>query len=156
MRACQTGPAGVQGTNPPAFPVNSSRQSRVRQIWAYVLIACLAFGAGFGVAHIHFGNSGIAEMRDAVEECGPATGISFDEEGGSISFDVKGEDEASGASIGDVACLLKQFEVPDRIVSHMDQTTSLDGRQTETWGQYEVQWSYHPSRGMDGVIVLQK
>ncbi|MGO1592143.1 MAG: hypothetical protein ACTHW1_09730 [Ancrocorticia sp.] len=107
------------------------------------------------MAQIEFGTSSVSKLADAMELCDPpSVGITFDDDDGSISFDSKGEEDASGADVVDVACLLAVLETPDRIVSHIDQTTSLDGRQTETWDSFEIQWSYHPNRGMDGVISV--
>ena len=34
-------------------------------------------------------------------------------------------------------------------------TTSIDGRQTESWDGITIEWSYHPDRGSDMVITLE-
>jgi hypothetical protein len=36
----------------------------------------------------------------------------------------------------------------------MNQTTSLDGRQTETWDDITVSFSYHTDRGMGSVLTI--
>lgn len=32
----------------------------------------------------------------------------------------------------------------------------MDGRQTETWNNLELSWSYHPDRGADFVVTLEE
>jgi len=48
-------------------------------------------------------------------------------------------------------CVIDALGAPSSATSHMEQTTSMDGRQTESWDDIEVSWSYHPDRGMDSV-----
>lgn len=68
------------------------------------------------------------------------------------------EGEAAGSgdlSIEDTVCVLSQLDVPDRVVSLMDSTTSLDGRQTETWDEVDASWRYHPDDGLDVLLALK-
>lgn len=39
--------------------------------------------------------------------------------------------------------------LPDSIAMKMSQTRALDGRQTETYGDITVSWTYHPDHGLD-------
>lgn len=98
----------------------------------------------------------LAILGDAVATCGVTETTSFllGDGGTSLTFDMKGEEQLSGARITDIYCVLAELDVPTSVVSHMDQTTSMDGRQSESWENLEVSWSYHPDRGMDGVITV--
>ncbi|MDO5494559.1 MAG: hypothetical protein Q4G64_02460 [bacterium] len=95
-----------------------------------------------------------AILPDALDSCGltDAVGFTLGDSGRSLTFDMRGEDDRTGADIVEIACVLGALGTPQGTISHMDQTTSLDGRQTAEWDSLEVSWSYHPGRGMDGVI----
>ncbi|WP_098469605.1 hypothetical protein [Serinibacter salmoneus] len=97
-----------------------------------------------------------AVLTDAVAACGSASapGITLGDDGQSLTFDMQGEDELTGANVIDVYCLFSALEMPASVDSHIGQTTSMDGRQSATWGNLEIQWSYHPDRGLDGVITV--
>lgn len=98
----------------------------------------------------------LAILGDAVDTCkvANATGFLLGDGGMTLTFDMKGKDQSTGAAMTDIACVLAELDVPTSVVSHMDQTTSMDGRQSESWENLEVSWSYHPDRGMDGVITV--
>ena len=93
-------------------------------------------------------------LETAYDTCAVnTTGLQLTDGGSTLVFDHKGEKDTSGASIEEIGCVLMMLDVPHSILSHMDQTTSLDGRQDEQWGDFRIQWSYHPDRGLDGVIT---
>lgn len=83
-----------------------------------------------------------------------AVGIELRDGGKTITFDSKGEEDLTGASIVEIACILSELDMPSSISSHIDQTTSMDGRQSESWEGKTISWSYHPDRGLDGVLTL--
>ena len=43
---------------------------------------------------------------------------------------------------------------PDAVVSQMDSTTSLQGRQTASWDGTDASWTYHPDNGLDLILTL--
>lgn len=53
------------------------------------------------------------------------------------------------------ACILGTLETPTSTITVMDATTSLQGRQSDTWGDFEASWTYHPDNGFDVVITEQ-
>jgi hypothetical protein len=76
--------------------------------------------------------------------------------GSSLELDMEGEDLGSGVlSYTDVACVLQELDVPDSVVSKMDSTRSIDGRQTEDWDGIEANWTYHPDDGLDVILELR-
>lgn len=97
-----------------------------------------------------------AVLTGAVESCGleGADGITLGDEGTTLTFDMQGEDDFSGADYFDIACVFAGLDMPSSILSHIDQTTSLDGRQSETWNGMTISWSYHPGRGLDGIVSV--
>lgn len=90
----------------------------------------------------------------AAEACGSPDGVSLEDNGTTLAFDHRGEDEFTGGAIADIRCVFTELGMPSRVATHMGQTTSMDGRQSATWDGLEVQWSYHPDRGMDGLVTV--
>lgn len=92
-------------------------------------------------------------FQKAYDTCGAPEGITVSDEGKTITINGIGEDEYYGANITDIACVLYNIEIPDYIISNMDTTNSLMGRQTATFGdKIDVSWSYHPDNGLDVVV----
>ena len=73
------------------------------------------------------------------------------DEGQSISMQSKGA-ESSGADYADVLCVLDALDVPDSVLSRIDATRALDGRQEGAWNDLTASWGYHPDNGLDIVI----
>ncbi|SDC39294.1 hypothetical protein SAMN05216410_1786 [Sanguibacter gelidistatuariae] len=97
-----------------------------------------------------------AVLLDAVTACDltDTSGITLADKNLTLTFDHKGDEDSSGVEFSAIACLLDELDTPSAVTSHMDQTTSQDGRQTETWDNITVSWSYHPDRGMDGLFTV--
>ena len=77
------------------------------------------------------------------------------DDGASLSFDTQGNDDASGDSIEDVACVLFALDMPDSIVTKVDSTRALDGTMTDEWDGITVTWNYHPDSGMNMVLEIE-
>lgn len=92
-------------------------------------------------------------ITNAVETCDVADNpwIVVGDDGDSVSLQTEG-DEASGAELTDVVCVLVELDVPDSVITRMDSTRALDGRQTAEWDDLSASWGYHPSNGLDVVI----
>lgn len=102
------------------------------------------------------GCAGSSRFVDAAESCSAekGSGITVTDNDQTLVFDMKGDEDTSGGDMLELACVLIALEAPDRVTTHMSQTTSMDGRQSADWDDIEVQWSYHPNRGLDAVFVL--
>lgn len=61
-------------------------------------------------------------------------------------------DGAQPEDMADLACLLLGLDTPQYIVSEMDSTTSMMGRQKEEDGGISYDWSYHPDNGIDMIL----
>jgi hypothetical protein len=66
----------------------------------------------------------------------------------------KGAKDATGVPVATEACLLRELGASSAVTAHMESTRALDGRQTDTWGDYKAAWTYHPDSGLDIVIQL--
>lgn len=97
-------------------------------------------------------------LRSAVRRCISSGNESFAvlaDHRTTLTLEQKGNDDyLGGISATELWCVIDRLDTPAAVVSHMEQTTSLDGRQTEYWDGFEASWSYHPDRGMDTVITI--
>jgi hypothetical protein len=85
------------------------------------------------------------------------SGFSVGDGGDSISIDGKGaEDYVGGAEMADIACILRELNVTDAVISRLDSTRALDGRQEGNWEGYTASWGYHPDSGLDMVIEVTR
>ncbi|NQX36237.1 hypothetical protein [Herbiconiux sp. VKM Ac-2851] len=126
-------------------------------------------GASAGVAAVHESDEAAAvatasaaaeegksrELLLAVNSCGANRSYAVvGDEGQSLTIESRGQDDSAGVDIDQLFCIMDALDAPSAVTSHMEQTTSMDGRQTEEWDDYEISFSYHPDRGMDSVITL--
>jgi hypothetical protein len=61
-------------------------------------------------------------------------------------------EEDEGAGLDQLACILTHIDVPDAVVSQMDGTRALDGRQQAGWDGFTASWTYHPDDGLNLII----
>lgn len=55
--------------------------------------------------------------------------------------------------VAGLACILAAIKTPDSVISQMDTTTSMMGRQSADAGGYNYEWSYHPDNGINMTIT---
>lgn len=155
-----------QGQQPPAGPgfpaapqfYNGAPKQSKKLLW-------IGLGGGFvggvlatllvaGIAGAVSSASG-PSFESAAESCNASNtdGISLGDEGSSITIDTQGEDESSGASFDDAACILNALNVSDSVISQIDDTSAMDGRQTASWEGVDASWTYHPDNGMKLILT---
>ena len=88
-------------------------------------------------------------LADAYTSCGNPAGVTLGDSNQSMNVDGKGTDDASGATIADISCVLTALDVPDYVLSQMDATRALDGTLSGSWDQYSASWNYHPDHGLN-------
>jgi hypothetical protein len=109
-------------------------------------------GKGPAGATVELDVTSVLEVAAARCDIGGAVG----DDGSSLELDMKGDDYGSGdLSFTDVACVLNDLDVPDSVMSKMDSTRSIDGRQSEDWDGFEANWTYHPDDGLDVILELK-
>lgn len=106
-------------------------------------------------------------FADAVKSCGNPDGLTVGDNGATLTIDMMGEQDWSGASIFDVECALDAISLPSYVKDNMYATNALAGRQSDTYitslgGEgtdfsetdfsVDVSWSYHPDNGIDAVF----
>lgn len=150
----------ADSASPPSLPTSK------RRWWPAVIsgMVVLLIGAGVAVFLLLRKDSpvtplaqpvpttaGPTALRTAYESCGRVGEISDGDR--TLFLDMRGEEAGSGVlSISDITCILGGLNTPSYVIHEMEQTRALDGRQSETWGDFEASWSYHPDDGLDVLI----
>jgi len=121
-------------------------------------IGWVAINVGSAASHSAAIDAKAKILKSAMKECDLSTNEDavLGDHGYTLTFNGRGDDDVSGLTIDNEACLLNNLKAPSAVISHIDQTTSVDGRQSETWGSLTMSWSYHPDRGLDGVLTVKK
>lgn len=101
------------------------------------------------------------QLEQVVEECGLSgkaangtAGIALDDDGKGLYLDGRG-DESPGLSSEEIGCVLFGLDVPQSVVSRMDNTNSLMGQQEASWDKIRALWTYHPNSGFDVSLELE-
>lgn len=159
-------------TDTKAEAVPSTEPRRVGRRWVLPALTGIAglllgVGIGAGVAVSATSGSNVAEtatptkapesevFASAVKTCGASRSDAVvNDHGESMTIDTQGEEDYRGISTDELFCIVQALGAPRAVVSHMEQTTSMDGRQEESWDGVTMSFSYHPDRGMDAVLEL--
>lgn len=122
----------------------------------------LVFGGVFGALIGPAIGTGFAALAPspidaAAESCDVMDNawIQVGDEGGSVSMQSAGA-ESIGADIADVMCMMSALDMPDSVVSRIQNTRALDGRQAGNWNELSASWGYHPDNGLDMVIEITR
>ncbi|NUQ88548.1 MAG: hypothetical protein HOQ43_08820 [Glycomyces artemisiae] len=75
--------------------------------------------------------------------------------GQTLSIDNAGAEETVGATVVELGCILVDLDVPDAVVNHIDSTRALDGYQEDSFGEFEMGWTYHPDDGVNMTITWE-
>lgn len=94
----------------------------------------------------------LAEAKVACDPPDGGGGVTLHDGNKTLIVDTRGEEDASGASANTLYCVLGYLKTPVAVIEHMDSTRALDGRQTDSWGEFTAGWTYHPDDGMDLTI----
>lgn len=100
-------------------------------------------------------------LQQVVEKCGLSdkaedgtVGIALDNDGKGLYLDGMG-DESDGLSYEEISCVLFALDVPQSVVSRMDNTNSLMGQQEASWSKIRALWTYHPNSGFDVSLEIE-
>ena len=93
----------------------------------------------------------IDKLKEVSESC-IASGTSLSSDGLSLMIDAKNKDDLE--ALLDVYTAIEVLSLPDSLIDDMSHTTAMMGKQSQTCGDYEVSWSYHPDNGLDVLIKV--
>lgn len=92
-----------------------------------------------------------ASLQYAYNLC-TADGTSLAADGMSITVDSKDEYDKKG--VADIVTIATYLNLPDSLLNEMSNTNALMGKQSETYGNIQVSWSYHPDYGLDVIFKI--
>lgn len=135
------------------IPMSSDKRWIVGGVLAALALAGCSSGTGEAVGGTHHSKTKLAQ---ALADCNVTSGSSaaLGDAGKTLTLDGQGKkDSASvGLSVSDEACILNAVHVSDAIISEMDSTTAMMGRQQGEWDGFKATWTYHPDNGLDVII----
>lgn len=143
--------AAASEANPPTAPAVA------KIAWAFGAGGLvLGLAAGLLLAQIEFpGGTNVLEEAVAGCELEDTYGVDLGDEGQSLSMSGEGN-ESSGVGFEDMHCVFEAVDMPDGVLTRIDTTRALDGRQTAGWDGLEASWGYHPDSGLNIVIEAGK
>lgn len=113
-----------------------------------IVLAVVAISSDFNVvgkAASAFGPA-VTKISRAAEKCGLPENVN--DGGHSITLDTEGDEDASGDDFLAVFCITVELDMPDSMLSRIDNTRALDGFQSGEWDNYTASWNYHPDNGL--------
>jgi len=142
--ASPDGPGTRGDTHPPA----SGRPRR----GALIVIGAMAAIGIVAVMVVQSNKPSVFESAVADCELEGDSGARIADDGRSLIIDNQGEDLTAGLDIFGLLCIIDALETPESVSEQMMQTTSLQGRQSASWGGLEASWTYHPDNGLDIIV----
>ena len=129
-------------------------KSSLLKVGAFFLVLLLGVGGFF----IFSSMKADARLKEALTLCEAldASGITFAEDGQSLNFDDKGEEDLFGGEFSDLTCIIEELSAPSTVMARMLQTTSSMGVQEAEWDGISISWTYHPDRGLDANFEIVK
>jgi len=88
-------------------------------------------------------------FQDASDTCFASSGVQVSDNGTTLTVDMMGEEEITGATYDDLVCVVDEVGTPAFIKDEMWATRAIDGRQSEEFDGISVKWSYSPANGMN-------
>lgn len=153
--------------NPEDTPMPAATGSKM-PVWAFPIITGVAglILGGLIVGVGGFVASGLADVGEAASRSTVFAGVLKDcdlkndanseiaDGGYTLVVESRGKEDLTGLEYSDLTCILDRINTPQAVMSHFGQTTSMDGRQTESWDDFTLSWSYHPDRGADFIVTI--
>lgn len=94
-------------------------------------------------------------LETAKEECAAhTTEVRLGDGGRSMFVERVAAEDDEGASIAELLCIFQETNIPEAVISRMDSTRALDGREEAAWDGFTASWTYHPRSGLN--IILEE
>lgn len=139
-------PPDADAPTPTTQPPRSKRLLLWIALAAVIVLAALAGGA-----YYLWGRG--PTLASANKECNIGVpGMRLADGDQTLVIDTINEAGAGGVPEFSLVCVLNHLEAPTAVREHMSSTRALDGRQTDSWGDFTAAWTYHPNDGVDLVI----
>jgi len=130
--------------------MSCSRTSR--RVFTAVAVAAIATWLGSLASLTSASAASKPTIKQAAKKCKATANLA--DHGRTLSFDTEGNEDISGDSVVDVACVLVYLKAPSYVVTQIDNTRALDGMQRARWGRFRASWTYHPDNGLNIIIYV--
>jgi hypothetical protein len=129
-------------------------KSGLMKIGAFILVVLLGIGGFFIFSSTKADN----RFMDALALCQAidASGILLAEDGQSLNFNGKGDDDFFGGDFLDLKCVIEELSAPSTVLDRMLRTNSLMGVQDAEWDGISISWTYAPANGLDASFEIVK
>lgn len=94
-------------------------------------------------------------LRMAVSSCKPHPGARLVDNEKTLVLNGVGSQDPAGMGPEYLGCFLSAVRAPERVLTAMEATRALDGRQHAEWDDISAEWSYHPDQGLDVVLYMK-
>jgi len=140
-------PADGQGEVTPPLPEREASMSATAEVvtGAVAVLVVLAIVV-VAILLLRGGESRLEAAYDTCDASGQTEGVTLADNGDSIIID-------TSYNIDGVTCVLNELDAPDYVLSQVESTNSLMGRQSADWGDLTASWSYHPDNGLQMTIT---
>jgi hypothetical protein len=113
-----------------------------------LVVAALVLGV-FGIAYF-LDTSGA--LDDVAVECADGGQPALGDGGDTLTVTSSGGTEGAERATTVSVCVLNALDAPASVRSKIEGTTAMMGRQTDSWGDYELTWTYHPNNGLEIIV----
>ena len=94
------------------------------------------------------GCAGFDTFQKAVAKCNSPSGVSVLDNGTTLSVDMMGTEDYTGAQLTDVDCIVSAVNTPSYIVENIYNITAISGRRSDEWNGITVTYSYSEANGL--------
>ena len=94
------------------------------------------------------GCAGFDTFQKAVAKCNSPSGVSVLDNGTTLSVDMMGTEDYTGAQLTDVDCIVTAVNTPSYIVENIYNVNAISGRQHDEWNGITVTYSYSEANGL--------
>lgn len=140
----------------PEVAIGDHQPARKRWVYVALAVALLVVVLAGGILYAARGGSG-PTLDSAEKACNDGRpGTTLADGGKTLIVDMAGTTQTlagqGGVDAATEVCLLQHLGAPAAVIQHMDSTRALDGRQTDSWGDFTAAWTYLPADGLDMTI----
>lgn len=151
-------PVNPQSQEPTSQSSNRTQitfsKAGLMKVGVFLLVALIGVGGFF----VYSSMKADTRFLDALTACTAvdASGITLAEDGQSLNFNGKGDDDLFGGDFSDLECIIEELGAPSTVMDRMLRTNSLMGVQDSEWDGISISWTYAPANGLDANFDIVK
>jgi hypothetical protein len=91
---------------------------------------------------------GVSLMDMSIKSAATSCGVQAEDN--SVTWTGVAQDDTE--TISDIACVLLALDVPDSLITRIDNTRGVDGWQTDVWNGNKATWAYDAMNGLTLIV----